>query len=80
MSDEPTCYKTFHKDVIKGMEIKSNRFEWEPELTAKIFNRGYKIYEVPISYFPRTEEEGKHIRWIDGVKAVVAMIRFRFSK
>ncbi|MBU0461268.1 MAG: glycosyltransferase family 2 protein [Nanoarchaeota archaeon] len=78
ITDEPTCYKCFRSDVIKNIKIDGNRFEWEPEITAKIAKRGIKIYEVPISYYPRTFEEGKHINWKDGIQAIWTLIKYRF--
>jgi glycosyltransferase involved in cell wall biosynthesis len=78
LTDEPTCYKTFRSDVIKRIRIKGNRFDWEPEVTAKIVKRGIRIHEVPIRYYPRTEKEGKKIRWKDGVDAVLTMLKYRF--
>lgn len=78
ITDEPTCYKTFDAKLIKGLTIKGNRFEWEPEVTAKILKKKVKIYEVPISYYPRSFEEGKKINWKDGVQAVWTLIKYRF--
>jgi dolichol-phosphate mannosyltransferase len=78
LTDEPTCYKTFRSDVIKRMKIDNDRFEWEPEVTAKIVKRGIKIMEVPIRYYPRSEKEGKKIRWQDGFKAIWAIMKYRF--
>jgi glycosyltransferase involved in cell wall biosynthesis len=78
LTDMETCYKVFRKSVVKGMILRSNRFEIEPELTAKILKRGYKIYEVPISFRPRNFSEGKKINWRDGVKALYAIIKYRF--
>lgn len=78
LTDEPTCYKTFRSDVIKRIRIRSNRFEWEPEVTAKIVKKGIRIKEVPIHYYPRSTEEGKKIRWKDGIDAVLAMLKYRF--
>jgi len=78
LTDEPTCYKTFRMDIIKSLKIEGNRFEWEPEVTAKLAKRGYRIFEVPISYFPRSVRDGKKLRWKDGIKAVWTIIRFRF--
>ena len=78
LTDEPTCYKTFRADVIKKIRIKGNRFEWEPEVTAKIVKKGIKIHEVPIKYYPRSTEEGKKINWKDGVEAVWTMFKYRF--
>ena len=77
ITDEPTCYKVFRSDVIKSIRIRGNRFNWEPEVTAKIAKRGIKIYEVPISYFPRTRDQGKHITWKDGVGAIWTLFKYR---
>lgn len=79
ITDEPTCYKVFRTDVIKNMTILGNRFEWEPEITAKVIKQGIKIYEVPISYYPRAEEEGKKIKWKDGVEAIWTLVKYRFK-
>ncbi|AIJ04902.1 glycosyl transferase family protein [Methanocaldococcus bathoardescens] len=81
LTDEPTCYKVFHKE-LKDILINAegNKFDWEPEVTAKILRRGYKIYEVPISYYPRTLKEGKKIRWRDGVDAILTLLKWRFKK
>ena len=78
ITDEATCYKCFRSDIIKNINIKGNQFEWEPEVTAKIAKKGIKIHEVPISYNPRTFEEGKHINWKDGVQAIWTLIKYRF--
>lgn len=78
LTDEPTCYKTFRSDVIKKMKIKGNKFDWEPEVTAKIVKRGIKIHEVPIRYHPRSVEEGKKINWKDGFDAIWTMVKYRF--
>lgn len=78
ITDMETCYKVFKKKVIKDMKLNSNRFEFEPEITAKILKRGYKIYEVPISFNPRNSREGKKISWKDGIKALYMMIKYRF--
>jgi glycosyltransferase involved in cell wall biosynthesis len=78
ITDEATCYKTFDARFIKSMKIKGNKFEWEPEILAKIRKRGIKIIEVPISYKPRTFEEGKKINWKDGVQAIWTLFKYRF--
>ncbi|WP_457613316.1 glycosyltransferase family 2 protein [Methanocaldococcus sp.] len=81
LTDEPTCYKVFHKelkDILLNAE--GDKFDWEPEITAKILRKGYKIYEVPINYFPRTLKEGKKIRWRDGVDAIITLLKWRFKK
>ena len=78
LTDMETCYKAFRADFIKGIEIKSNRFDFEPEITAKVLKRGARLFEVPISYFGREFSEGKKITWIDGFHALWALIKFRF--
>ena len=78
LTDMETCYKVFRRDVLDGMTLKSNRFGFEPEFTAKIAQKGCRIYEVPISYSGRTYAEGKKIGWKDGVAAIFAILRFRF--
>jgi glycosyltransferase involved in cell wall biosynthesis len=79
LTDMETCYKVFRKEALKGIEIKSNRFGFEPEITAKVAKGNWRIYEVPISYAGRTYEEGKKITWKDGVQALWCIIRFKFS-
>ncbi len=78
LSDMETCYKCFRRDVIRGMPLRSRRFEIEPELTAKILKRGYTIFEVPISYNGRAFHEGKKISWRDGFAAVRTLFKYRF--
>ncbi len=80
LSDMETCYKLFDADAIAGLTIRSNGFDFEPEITAKVLRRGLRIYEVPISYAGRELDEGKKITWRDGISALVALVRFRFSK
>jgi len=80
LSDMETCYKLFDREVLEGLTVKSNRFDFEPEITAKVLRRGYRIYEVPISYSGREISEGKKISWRDGFGALRALIRFRFSR
>ncbi len=77
--DMETCYKVFKKDVIKGVKLKAKKFDFEPEITAKILKKGYKIYEVPISYKSRSIEEGKKIGWKDGLEAVYYLVKYRFT-
>lgn len=79
LTDMETCYKAFRRDVLKGITIRSNRFDFEPEITAKVLKRGAKLYESPISYFGRDFHEGKKITWVDGFSAIAALIRFRFT-
>ena len=78
LTDMETCYKVFRADVIKNIQIKSNRFDFEPEITAKILKRKYKLYEMPISYSGRDFAEGKKISWKDGFAAVWALVKYRF--
>jgi glycosyltransferase involved in cell wall biosynthesis len=80
LSDMETCYKLFDAKAIEGITIVSNRFDFEPEITAKVLRRGHRIYEVPISYAGREPDEGKKITWRDGFSALAALVRFRFSK
>src|ERR1700741_591250 len=79
LTDMETCYKVFRSEVLKGVQLKSNRFGFEPEITAKIAKHNWRIYEVPISYAGRTYEEGKKITWKDGVQALWCIIRFRLG-
>ena len=78
LTDMETCYKVFKAEVIKKIQIKSDRFGVEPELTAKIARQRCRIYEVPISYDGRDYSEGKKITWKDGIAAVYYIIRFRY--
>lgn len=78
LTDMETCYKAFRCDILKSIPIRSDRFGFEPEITAKIARRKCKIFEVGISYNGRTYEEGKKITWIDGVKAIFAILRYGF--
>ena len=80
LTDMETCYKAFRAPVIKGVEIKSDRFNFEPEITAKIFKqKKLRVYEMPISYHGRDFDEGKKITWFDGIPALWALIKFRFT-
>ena len=78
LSDMETCYKLFDRRVLDGITIRSDRFDFEPEITAKILRKGVRIYEVPISYTGREVHEGKKITWRDGFAAVYALVKFRF--
>lgn len=78
LTDMETCYKAFRADVIKNITIKSNRFDFEPEITAKVLKRKYHLYEAPISYYGRDYNEGKKITWKDGFGAIRALIKYRF--
>ena len=79
LTDMETGYKAFRAEVLKGVKIRSNRFDFEPEITAKVLKRGYRIYEVPIYYAGRDYAEGKKITWRDAFAAIWALIRFRFT-
>ena len=76
LSDMETCYKVFRREVLDGVDLRSNRFGIEPELTAKVARRGARIFEVPISYRGRTYAEGKKIGWKDGVAAIWSILRY----
>jgi hypothetical protein len=72
-------YKAFRGDLVRSIPLVSDDFRFEPEITAKILRRGARLYEVPISYYGRTYAEGKKITWRDGLLAVLALMKFRFS-
>lgn len=78
LTDMETCYKVFKADIFKRVLIRSNRFEFEPEITAKILKQKVRIYELPISYFGRDYSEGKKITWRDGFGALWALVKYRF--
>lgn len=80
ITDEATCYKAFRADLIKGLNLTCRRFEFCPEVTAKLLRRGVKIVEVPIRYTARTSELGKKIGWWDGVVAFWTLVKFRLLK
>ena len=82
LTDMETCYKMFSREVIHSIEIKENRFGIEPEITAKMAKiKGIRIYEVGISYYGRTYEEGKKIGWKDGFRAIYCILKYNiFSK
>ena len=75
LTDMETCYKVFRRDVIQSIRLESNRFGFEPEITAKLARRGYRIYEVPISYHGREYWEGKKINWKDGFSAIWTIVK-----
>jgi len=79
LSDMETCYKLFDRTVLEGITINASRFEFEPEITAKLLRRGIRIYEVPISYTGREFEEGKKITWRDGFIALWTLVKYRFT-
>jgi glycosyltransferase involved in cell wall biosynthesis len=80
LSDMETCYKLFERDVLDGIQLQAERFDFEPEFTAKILRRGIRIYEVPISYAGREPHEGKKITWRDGITALWTLVKYRFVK
>ena len=79
MTDMETCFKAVRADVLKDLDLKSNRFGIEPEITAKLFKRGARVYEVPITYEGRDYSEGKKITWRDGFPALWALLKYRFT-
>ena len=76
LTDEPTCYKAFHADLLKSIPLECRGFEFCPEVTAKIALLGYQIEEVPIHYYPRSIEEGKKIKWTDGLEAIYVLLKY----
>ncbi|HPY28975.1 MAG TPA: glycosyltransferase family 2 protein, partial [Prolixibacteraceae bacterium] len=80
LTDMETCYKLFRTEIIKGIDLRENRFGFEPEVTAKIARiPGIRIYEVGISYYGRTYEEGKKINWRDGFRALWCIVKYNFQ-
>ncbi len=79
LTDMETCYKAFKADFIKDITIRSDRFDFEPEITAKILKKHARLYELPISYYGREFSEGKKITWRDGIFAIIALIKYRFT-
>lgn len=78
LSDMETCYKLFEREVIQGIPLRASRFDFEPEVTAKVLRQGIRIYEVPISYSGREFDEGKKITWQDGFAALWTLVKYRF--
>jgi glycosyltransferase involved in cell wall biosynthesis len=78
LSDMETGYKVFRREVIEGITLRSNRFNFEPEITAKVLKQHYRIYEVPISFNPRDYSQGKKIKFHDAFEAVWALLKYRF--
>ena len=76
LSDMETCYKVFRREIIQSIPIEENRFGFEPEITVKVARRHLRIYEVGISYWGRTYEEGKKIGWKDGVRALWGLVKY----
>jgi glycosyltransferase involved in cell wall biosynthesis len=80
LSDMETCYKLFDRRILDGIDLRADRFEFEPEITAKVLRQKIRIYEVPISYAGREPEEGKKITWRDGFSALWTLVKYRFVK
>ena len=80
LTDMETCYKVMRTDVLRSMTLKSNGFGIEPEITAKVFKRQYRVYEIPITYDGRGYDEGKKITWRDGVVALWVLLKYRFTE
>ena len=79
ITDMETGYKVFRKEVMQGINLRAARFDFEPEITAKILKKGYKIHEVPIDFMGRKFDEGKKITWVDGIKALYYLLKYRFT-
>ena len=79
ITDEPACYKVFKADILRSIKLDYDRFEFCPEVTAKVSKLGYKIKELPMNYYPRSFAEGKKLNWQDGLKAIWVLIRYRFT-
>jgi len=79
LTDMEVCYKVFKSDVLRSINLRCNRFDFEPEVTAKVAKKHYRIYEVPISYSGRDYSEGKKIGWRDGVQAIWTILKYRFT-
>ena len=80
LTDMETCYKAFRAEVIRGIKIEESRFGFEPEITAKVAKLQVPIYEVAISYYGRTYEEGKKIAWQDGVSALRCILKYNLFR
>ena len=79
ITDMETCYKAFRANIIKNITIESNKFDFEPEITAKILKQDIRFLDVPITYNARTSTEGKKITWKDGIQAIWTLIKYRFK-
>lgn len=80
LTDEPTCYKVFETNFLRSIPLDCTRFEFCPEVTAKVAKRGIRIKELPISYYPRSITEGKKISWFDGIEAIWVLFKYRFVR
>ncbi len=79
LTDIETCYKVFRREVVQALKLRASRFEIEPELTAQVLKRGYRILELPIGYTPRGHDEGKKISWKDGFTAIATLVSQRLN-
>jgi glycosyltransferase involved in cell wall biosynthesis len=80
LTDMETCYKVMTREIAQSLELESNRFDIEPEITAKLLRAGHSILELPIRFEPRSRAQGKKIGWRDGVRAIQVLLKYRFSK
>ncbi len=80
LTDMETCYKLMTRDIARSLNLESNRFDIEPEITAKLLRAGHSILELPIRFEPRSRAQGKKIGWRDGVRAIQVLFKYRFSK
>ena len=80
LTDMETCYKVMASDIARSLNLESNRFDIEPEITAKLLRAGHSILELPIRFEPRSRAQGKKIGWRDGVRAIQVLLKYRFSK
>jgi len=80
LTDMETCYKAFRREIIQSIQIRENRFGFEPEVTAKVAKMRCRIYEVGISYYGRTYDEGKKIGWKDGVRAIWCIVKYNIGQ
>ena len=78
LTDAHTCYKAFDSKIFKEISLKEDDFAFCPEITAKVSKLGYKIYEVPITYFGRSYDEGKKISFYDGIRAILVLLKYKF--
>jgi dolichol-phosphate mannosyltransferase len=79
ITDEPACYKVFKADILRSIKLDYERFEFCPEVTAKVSKMGYKIKELPMNYYPRSFAEGKKLNWKDGLKALWVLMKYRLT-
>jgi glycosyltransferase involved in cell wall biosynthesis len=79
LTDMETCYKAIRAECLRGVPLRSNKFDIEPEITAKLLKRGARLYEVPIKYAGRTYAEGKKVGWADGLQALWTLLKYRFT-